>query len=184
MLIACGYCNKLAEKCTGEVNRAKKSSSPIYCNRICAGLGRRTNKTKEQKKLEKREYDKEYREKNFEARAVQKAAYHKLTYDPVKQREYNQRRMPFHIEYCRRPEYRESKKAYDRIYNAKRDYGEFWEHQLLILDIEKEALSKQSRYEIMLEKGVLNKSNKRKRAYEKLISAELENSPLGNLIRA
>jgi hypothetical protein len=59
--IVCPQCGKAVDKPTGAVNRALNIGAPIYCGRECAGLGRRLEKSVEQKKEEKRLYDIDYR---------------------------------------------------------------------------------------------------------------------------
>lgn len=183
MLIICSYCSKQADKMHGEVNRSIRGNRPIYCDRKCAGLGRRKPKAIEQKKAEKKVYDAQYRERKREYRKKQKAEYFKRTYDPVKAAVERKKTMARHVEYCRRPEYKAKKREFDRVYRAKQDYGQFWEESLIIMDIRREALSQQSRYEMDMERGRYNKSKTRKREYEKSKRTELEAVPLGNLIR-
>lgn len=167
MQIECAHCGKVADKAAGAVNRARKSGSPLYCDRFCAGLARRkARKTSAQKKAEKAAYDAKYRAKNRAALKAKKAAYYAANHDREKEREYRQKRMPKHVEYCRRPEYRVKKKAYDHVYRAKKDYGPMWEIQLLTLDIRNAVLERQTDYEIRLAKGTLGKSQKRKRDYD------------------
>ncbi len=163
--VTCAYCGNKSEKIAGHVNRARKLGNALYCNRECAGLARRTHKSEAQKKADKREYDREYRAKNYEKMKPKKAAYHKATYDPVKEAVKRKKRMPQHVEYCRRPEYRAWKKQYDRKYRARKNYGPFAEHFLLTMEIRDECLAQQTDYEIRLSKGTLNKCIKRRRNY-------------------
>jgi hypothetical protein len=177
--ITCPQCGDVSLKPHGAVNRANKIGAPVYCGKRCAGLGRRKNKTAEQKKAEKAEYDREYRKKNKSKLKGQKKEYHHRTYDPDKARAWRQteHRKNYHNEYCRRPENREK----DRIRYAKRKYGEFFESARLLIQIEEEVLKQSSRYEVNLEAGKLNKSNKRKRDYERRNSEKTEIGPLGNI---
>jgi hypothetical protein len=166
--LICPICKVDFEKENAAINRANKSGANIYCGKVCAGVGRGSAKTKEEKTKDKAEYDRQYREKNREKRKAQKAEYYQRTRDPEKERVYRKANMQRHIEYCRRPEYKEKKKAYDRTYNAKLNYGEFWESALLIQDIDNECKSRESNYRIKLENGLLCKSQKRKRACQNL----------------
>jgi hypothetical protein len=95
--IVCPYCGKTTPKETGAVVRARKLGAPIYCNRICAGLGRRNNKTTEQKKEEKRLYDIEYRNKNYDRLKIEKAESFKRRYDPEKARIQRKANMHKHV---------------------------------------------------------------------------------------
>ena len=63
---------------------------------------------------EKRLYDAAYRKKNLAMLKAKKRAYFKRTYDPVKAAIGRKARMARHVAYCRRPEYREWKRAYDK----------------------------------------------------------------------
>lgn len=167
--ITCGHCGKLADKPTGAVNRAVASGLRIFCDRVCAGLGRQKHKTVEQKKAEKKVYDAAYRMTIADKLKVRKAEYHKRTYDPVKAAELRKKRMPRHVEYCRNPNYRAWKKTYDRQYRANKHFGEFAECFLLVMDIRGECLSRMTDYDIRQEKGTTSKSQKRKRDYERSI---------------
>lgn len=165
--IICAYCGSRVEKCTREINRAKNTGAPLYCNRTCAGLGRRQNKTKAQKIEEKRLYDAAYRAKNIEILKRKKSAHYQRTRDPVKEALIRKERMHLHVEYCRQPEYRKWKKDYDRKYRAAKIYGEYAEPFMLLMDIENEVLSRMSRYEIYAANGTLNKHKARRRDYDK-----------------
>ncbi len=165
--IECAHCGAVSVKPTGAVNRARSIGASLYCSRTCAGLGRRkAPKSPAQKKAEKAAYDAEYRAKNRASLKAKKAAYYANNHDREKEREYRKKRMPQHVEYCRRPEYRVKKKAYDRPHRAKKFYGPLWEAALLTQDIRNAVLEQQSDYEIRLAKGTLSKSQKRKRDYD------------------
>ena len=178
--ITCPVCGRPSDKETGAVNRARKNGNPIYCGRACSGKARRKGKSREQKRAEKAEYDREYRAKNRAMLKAKKATYHKRTYDPAKAAEARKKRMPWHAEYCRRPEYRKWKKQYDRKYRAKKDYGEFWECHVLALEVREAALAQQSDYEIRLSKGRVALTTQRKRDYDRLNREEPEIGALGN----
>ena len=130
---------------------------------------RHKNESIEDFKIRKAEYDRQYREKNKERRAIQKAEYHKKTYDPIKQREYNQKRMPLHIEYCRRPEYRAKKVDYDRVNRAKRFYGEFYECAIIVEQINNKLIQMADKAELRTVQGTNTKSIKRKRQWRRLL---------------
>ena len=169
IVIQCPVCLTFVEKHTGSVNRARRKGAPIYCSKKCSGVGRRKGKTKEQLAAEKREYDKEYRRKNAALLKHKKAAYHQRTYDPAKAAVARKKRSKAHAEYCRRPEYRAWKREYDKRRRAERDYGEFGDAFLVLRDLESEILSRMSRYEIGVTNQTINKTQKRRREYEKLV---------------
>jgi hypothetical protein len=177
----CAYCQREASQPAGAVNRARKIGASLYCDRKCSGLGRRMHKTKAEKVEEKRLYDAEYRRKNRAMLKAKKAEYFKRTYNPAKAAVERKNRMAAHVEYCRRPEYREWKRGYDRQYRAVKEYGEYAECFLLTQDIRAECLSQQSDYEIRLAKGTLGKAQQRKRDYDRSVRKEPEIGPLGNL---
>jgi hypothetical protein len=167
MQIACAYCGAVSEKPVGAVNRAKAAGARLFCDRECAGFGRRQHKTEAQLKAEKRQYDAEYRVKNRAMLKVKKAARFKLTYDPVKAAVDRKKTMPRHVAYCRRPEYKKSKSEYDKVRRAKQQFGEFWEAFLALSALDTEIAKQATKYEIMLINGTLNKTNRRKRDYER-----------------
>lgn len=183
MLIRCAHCGKEADKHTGTVNRSTAAGRPLYCSRECAGLAKRKFKTVEQRKAEKSAYDAKRRVELADKIKAEKRAYHLRTYDPAKAAVKRKARMPRHVEYCRRPEYRAWKREYDKQYRAEKEYGEFAECFLLAMEIRDECLSRMSDYEIRLEKGTMNKALKRRRDYERIDREEPEICALGNLER-
>lgn len=170
MRVPCFYCGKESEKSLGAVNRATKKNAALFCNKICFGLNRRVEKTREQKREEKRQYDKDYRAKNRELLKSKKRQYFQKTYDPIKASEERKKNMSRHVEYCRRQEYKEWKKSYDSQYRAKKFYGEFWESFLLILQVNKEVDSRMSDYDVRVANGTINKQLQRRREYDRIIS--------------
>lgn len=165
----CAHCGKVVKQPIGAINRALKLGAPIYCDRVCFGLGRRSHKTKEQKVSEKRQYDMEYRRKNRRILKVKKREYFQRTYDPVAAAKARAARMPRHVEYCRRPEYRRWKRRYDAKYRAQRLFGPFADSALLLKRLEREVASRMTKYEIGLTNGTINKAQLRRRAYASLI---------------
>jgi len=186
VIIECAHCGAKTDKKAGEVNRARKAGLNLYCSRACSGAGRKKDeRTPEQKRADKSAYDAEYRAKNREMLKAKKAAYYAENHDREKEREYRQKRMPHHVEYCRRPEYRAQKKVYDRQYRAEKFYGELADAFVLMLEIRDAALQKAGGdYELRMMKGTMSKSQQRRRDYERLNRKEPEVSPLGNLERS
>ena len=166
MFVMCAHCGLVAEKTVGAANRAKRQGARMYCDRVCAGLARRRNRTDADKKEAKRLYDQQYRATNADRIRARKAAYHKRIYDPAKAAIERKKRAKEHAAYCRRPEYKAWKKIYDRQYRAKKYYGDFWESYLLLLGLNDEIASQASRYEVYAENDTLNKRLKRMREYE------------------
>ena len=178
--IICPQCLQRKTISTGAFNQANKLNAPIYCGRECAGLARRKGYTDDEKRAMKAAYDANRRTAIGDRLRAEKREHHKRTYDPIAAAEYRKGRMEFHKEYCRRPEYVAWKQQYDREYRA-REYGEFAECYLLVMDIRQEALSQQTDYEIRLAAGTLNKSTKRKRDYERTHGNHPEIGALGNI---
>lgn len=181
MQFHCAHCGKATDKPAGHVNRARNRGFALYCGIECSGLGRRLHKTKSDKVAEKSAYDLEYRRKNKAMLKAKKRAYFERTYDPEAARIKRQKRMPQHVEYCRRPEYREWKQQYDRRYRAEKHYGDFADCFLLIQDIRAECLSQQSDYEIRHAKGRVAMTTQRRRDYERTHSKEPQVGPLGHI---
>lgn len=163
MKFRCAYCGSAADKTSGAVNRARVAGLNLYCDRKCASLGRRKGKTKAQLVEEKRLYDIEYRAKNLDRIKVYKREYSKRTYDPTTAAIERKKRMPKHVEYCRRPEYRVKKSVYDRKRRAA-EYGDFAEAFLLTIDLNREIKGRMTNHEIKWENGTANKAQHRKRA--------------------
>lgn len=120
-------------------------------------------KTKAEKVEAKRLYDIEYRRKNRAMLKAKKAAYFRLTYDPVKAAIERKKRMHLHVAYCRQPRYKAWKRLYDR---KRRDskYGPFAEAARLAIELNREIKGRMSNYEIRRENQTLNKRLARTRA--------------------
>ena len=163
MRYRCAHCGKVAEKAAGHVNRARERGLNLYCNRRCSGLGRRIGKTKAQRVIEKAAYDAAYRASNRAMLKAKKQNYHKRTYDPSKAAVVRKANMPRHVEYCRQPEYRRKKKAYDRKHRATKFFGPFAEAAMLLSDLNLEINGRMNRHEIRYQNGTTNKAQRRKR---------------------
>lgn len=162
----CAYCGKPTPQTWSSINRALKEGKPIYCDRTCAGLARRKPaKTPEQKKEEKRLYDLNYRATSPTLKA-RRAAYYQRVKDPVKEAARRKERAPQHAEYCRRPEYKEWKREYDRNHLAKKQYGDFGAAVLALRELESEVFERIDRTDVYATNGTLNKKQTRRRKYE------------------
>jgi hypothetical protein len=172
MEATCDYCGKTMHKNVGHYNRAKKLGAGIYCDKKCAGLGRRTNETPEEKKIHKQWYDLFIRasmtDDERDLKSLQSLVHFYLDYraNPDKYKEQRQRRMPAHVEYCRQPGYKIKKRAYDEVHRAKKTYGEYWEAAIVLKNLEKAIPSRLADKENKL----YNKSTtKRKRLWRKVL---------------
>lgn len=163
MRFRCAYCRKVGDKPANEFNRARRSGLNLYCNRRCSGLGRRMGKTKAQRVAEKAAYDAAYRASNAATLKAKKREYHKRTYDPAAAAVVRKANMPRHVEYCRQPEYRRKKKAYDRKHRATKLFGPFAEAAMLVNDLNIEIRARSNRHEIKYQDGCTNKSQRRER---------------------
>jgi alpha-ketoglutarate-dependent taurine dioxygenase len=159
----CAHCGRTASRTIGHVNRARAQGLNLYCSRKCSGLGRRDKRTKAEKKEAKRLYDLEYRANNLEYILERKREYHLRTYDPAKEAIKRKKKMPWHIEYCRQPEYRKWKAEYDKKHRASKYFGPFADAYLTLRQIETEIRERATDYEVRQEKGTLNKSQQRRR---------------------
>lgn len=175
----CSFCGKKTNKSIGHINRAKKIGLKIYCNRKCFGLSKRKNKSIDQKKREKAEYDKKYREKNKELLKQKKAEYFKKHYaeNPESYRERRKKKYKKHLEYLSTEKYKLWKKEYDKNHRAKIKYGDYWECSILLNEIGSIVPSKKTKYDL----GLINKSTKRKEAYERFKRKEFKRSALENI---
>jgi hypothetical protein len=160
----CDYCGKPGFKKLGDLNRALKSrSGKVYCNQKCFGLDKRTDLSTKEQKEKKRLYDIEYRKKNSSKIKKRKAEYFQKTYDPEKAAIERKKRMPYHVEYCRQPEYKAKKHEYDIPHRYKKIYGEFWECMMLVRDIHREVIKLvPDKYERLKMRGLLKRIRDRK----------------------
>lgn len=172
--IFCPSCEQWKPCDNGRMNQAKKLGKKLYCSRECAGIGRRKENPKSPNnpnwKQMKADYDREYRTKNTERLKAEKAARYKVT-GPMnrgKERAYREKRMPAHVEYCRRPEYKAWKHKYDLKFRAKKLFGPFAEASLVLRDVEMEISKRMTWVEIRQANGTLNKSTQRKRDYARI----------------
>lgn len=165
----CPYCKKELTVGIGYINRANKLGVPIYCNRICSGLARRT--TREEKKAVKKAYDKIYHK--TEKRKESARRYNQTPAGRAMQKRNREQQKTQHLEYCRTPEYRAWKKEYDQLHVAKKHFGEYAESSLLL---EKLSAMIDNRLAKQI-KGTINKSRKRKRAWLKSKKSNLPQLP-------
>lgn len=164
MLILCPQCNQERDKPAGCVNRSRAIGAPVYCGRACAGLARRLKSppTDAEKREAKRLYDEAYRAKHLASIKAKKAAHYKVASDPEKERVYRKAHMHRHVEYCRRPEYRQWKAEYDKQLRAA-EYGPFAETFLLLLDVERELRAQASSYERRKANGYYTRNAQKRR---------------------
>ncbi len=159
----CMQCRKTARKSASAVNRARRDGMRLFCNRKCAGLARRKGKTKAQRVEEKRLYDAAYRIKNADMLKAKKREYHRLTYDPAAAAKHRKKNMARHVAYCRRPEYRTKKAAYDRRKRLEA-YGPFAESVQILEQLRAEIATRMSAYQIRVANGYYTREAQRGRA--------------------
>lgn len=160
----CPTCNNLLQKSTGEINRANKLGLKLYCNRTCAGIGRR--KSLEQKKERTWWYDAFNRLALADGIKQKKADYFKRDYatNPEKYAAERRRKKQWHAEYIRSARYRKWKADYDQQYLAQKKYGEHAESILIIWQIESLIDTRQARQD----RNCHNKTQQRKRLWKSL----------------
>ena len=173
----CDRCGAPSERLTGDVNRARRNGKPLYCSRECwvpaAAEKKQKNPPKNtpEGRAFKAEYDRRRRERLGEAlRAEKRAAYRARVEGDTErlraeQKALREKRREAHAAYCRRPEYREWKREYDRALRA-REYGEFAEAHVALMHLQAEIDSRMSREEIYVANGTAAKWTKRRREYE------------------
>lgn len=179
----CHQCGNPAEQPASAVNRARRRGAHLFCDRACAGIARRLEISPAEKKARKQVYDANRRKELRDELLAAKREYHKRTYDPVVAAVKRKARMPYHVEYCRSEKYREWKREYDRRYRSLKEYGEFADCFMLVMDIRAECLSQFSDYDIRYSKGGIGKAQNRKRDHEKLIRNIAQVGSMGNLER-
>lgn len=162
MRCKCAQCGKEVDKDRSAVNRAAKIGAKLFCGKVCFGLSRRVAKEPDQKKAEKKAYDAEYRVKNKALLKDKKAKRYQETRDPEKERVYRQAHMHRHVEYCRRPEYREKKHEYDKKRNEM-EYADFAESWRLLQLLESEIRSQASAYEVRKQQGYYTRNAQKRR---------------------
>lgn len=170
--VACCQCGAKLDRVAGHVNRARKLGMKLFCNKRCFGLSRRLERTKAEKVAAKRLYDIEYRRRNRATLRAKKAAYHQATYDPVAAAKHRKTRMPYHVEYCRRPDVKAKKHQYDKRRYHAGTYGPWAEVSMLLQDLDAEIASRMSDYEVRLANGTLNKRLQRRREHESSVSGQ------------
>ena len=175
-------CANIVRQSVGLVNRALRNGQPLYCGRRCAGIARQQVRTVEEQKEIKRLYDAARRTRLRERLKAQRAAYFQRTYNPAEAAVKRHERMPYHVEYCRQPQYKKKKAGYDRKRRAA-EYGDFAEAYLLLLGVDREVNSRSSDYEIRLQNGTLNKTTRRRRDYTASVGGEFKDGPLANPLR-
>lgn len=138
-------------------------------------------------KAKKAAYDREYRKNNYDRIKANHAAYFRQTYDPVKAAKERKKRMPQHVEYCRRPKYRAYKKEYDRQRRASR-FGEFAEAytalRALMAEVKRQMPDRFERYAQAgrMQWNPINQARRRRKTYERnpVNGDFLERISLGN----
>jgi hypothetical protein len=168
MMIVCANCFVHVNKPSGAVGRAQRIGAPLYCDKECAGLARRCNKTAAQRREEKRLYDIEYRAANFERIKASKRDRHKriYTYETGKaMRDLRKARGYDHSEYCRGPDQVAKRKKRDRRRYAA-EFGPFAECHTLLMDLLNEINGRITDYETRIQNGTLNKRLTRRRRDE------------------
>ena len=164
----CHHCGKESEKYTGHVNRALKMGNNIYCTRVCAGLGRRVERSEEEKKRIKSEYDKQRTDKHELWYLLYRAFEFRVDYEenPEKYKKERERKYEAHLKYLQTDKYKAWKKKYDEKFRARKEFGIYWECAILLKQLE-EQLLKIRPDGIKFQMGITNKTQKRKRLWQK-----------------
>lgn len=127
----------------------RRGSTTRFCALTCSAAHRSISK--EDKKAKKAEYDRKRRERMGDViRQRKKDYYASIKNTPenrAKEKAIRDARMPLHVEYCRRPEYKVKKSAYDRKRRAS-EYGSFGDAYELLLQVENTIRSLVSKEDI------------------------------------
>lgn len=179
MKVKCHFCGKRLDISVGQYNyRVLKHGLNVYCNKKCAGLGRRVNRTDEENRMIKYFYDAFRYLIEADRLKKQRAEYFKRDYaaNPEKYRKERQRRMKAHVQYCRQPSYRKKKKVYDQQRVAKKNYGEFWEAAIALRELGAIVDNRKAKQD----QKTINKTQNRKRyANKNTKRKELESCTVG-----
>ncbi len=165
MRLVCPQCGIAFERCASHANRSIKIGAPLYCGKVCAGIGRRRVELPEaERKAAKAAYDRKRREEHGERIRAEKLAAYYANHEAnlAKSAVYRKTRMPKHVEYCRQPEYKAWKHEYD-IRRGGAEYQDFAEAWRLLLDLEKEIRSQASAYERRVANGYYTRSAQQRR---------------------
>lgn len=164
----CPQCGKAFAAKTGHYNRAVKIGATLYCGRACAGLARRLKNppTEAERKEAKRLYDKSRRDAKRDELCAKKREHYYANHERIlaEMKIYRAKHMARHVAYCQRPEYKACKAEYDKRYRAVKNFGEFAEAALTLLDIDSAVADRATRQDIYQENGTLNKAQKRRRS--------------------
>lgn len=170
MKASCHWCGKSLDlsdlKTRARFYKARNAGLNLYCDRACAGMARRNHNppTEVQRKEAKRLYDAQRRSERLEELRKQKRDYYVANRERILAQmvAYRKEHMPRHVEYCRRPEYREWKKGYDHKHESSK-YGEFGDEFRLLQELEKEIRSRATAYELLVAKGYYMRSSQQRR---------------------
>lgn len=160
--LTCDHCGQKFERQSGQYKYHSQRCAHVYCSRKCAGLARRLTIDAETKKALKAEYDRNYRATSPTLRQRRAESYRRNV-DREKEKATRQKRMPLHVEYCRRPEYKAKKVVYDAQLRAS-EYGEYAECYRLLIMLEREICARATKNERYRELGIKQWDNVKQRA--------------------
>jgi hypothetical protein len=162
MNASCPQCATQFDASVSAINHAARINAPLYCGRACAGLARRKPRTEIERKAAKRVYDAQRRINLADRIKAEKAAYFKRTYDHIVAAQKRKKRMPRHVEYCRAPEYKAKKAAYDQRKKFER-FGLFAEAAQILAELDQEVKARATRYEIYVANERFTRSAQQRR---------------------
>ena len=137
----CFHCRVTFIRVVSQVAATQRKGRNIYCSRDCHTAQRRAGRTQEQLKECKRQREKNWREKHkSQVRLRSMAHYKKTTTSEKRQRLYQKYKHKIAAR-NKDPAAKIQKKHDDRIWRAKRGYGDYWESQVLLLKLNEELSS-------------------------------------------
>jgi len=179
--VLCAWCGVTFQKRVGCHNRSVKRGMPEHCGMECSGLGRRTpahlRLTPEEAKAAKAEYDRERRQGAARAQILaQKRAHHHANKERINRRvrekrasdpDLRDRHRKCQMRTTETRRWKVHKKAYDRVWRAKRDCGDFWEAQVALLEIDEAVAEVATKHELSVMRDNYNLKQERRREWER-----------------
>ena len=172
-------CLRTFDKPRNYYSRTEVRGGGHYCGKPCSQTARRVfgpEMSDDMKRARKATYDREYQSKNRDRLRAEKRAYYqankaqlyakhsaRMKSDPVYRNKYKAAQARCQA----RPEWKARKAKYDRRYRAEREYGEWADAYLTLLDLDEEVEAAEPSFvALAIAKGNLNKKQTRRREWE------------------
>ena len=178
MKTVCAYCGKKCEKSLGHYNRAMKMGCKVYCDKKCAGLGRRCGRTKEQDLQIKYFYDALRALSDVADSKRKRHEWFRNDYaaNPEKYKAERKKRYQQHLKYLSTEKYKKYKHDYDQIYCSKKQYGKFWEAAIALRNLRGIVDNRRAKQD---QKSINKQQNRKRYANKNTKRKELESCSVG-----